>query len=247
MYERYEHEAYNHEKIPSKYFLGSYHLPYDRLRWIDPYIHHRCYIFRNPDNEGNQEKSESQVHRIIFCIWSEMYLCPSESEKDKNQDNIAEIPDKVMGKKVYIDRESDHYSIDFFWISGKSELEYPPDTSDIAPDGRVHKSCKEGHSENTYGKYLWILPRPDRGMRLKYFHPERHTMEYRDNPDLFPRLELYHDEKYLESDRREKEEVISIEYSLKRIIVLRHDDYEHEKSSEYTGVGLLINEGEEVV
>ncbi len=236
----------NHEEIPCEYFLISDHLPSFNLRWIHPCLRECTDILSYPYHSRHEEKSNPEIHMIVFFVWSKVYLSPSEGKENQYEDDISKISDKVMGEEIDIDRESDEYRREFFRISDKSKLEYPPDSSDIAPDRWVHKSCKKWYRKNPQGEWFRIWPWSNRWMCLKYFHPESHTMKYRDHSNLFPWFELHYDEKYLEYKCREKEKIISIYHSFERIPVFRQDDHEYEKSTEYTGVRLLRDEGEEV-
>lgn len=101
---------------------------------IDPDTRIGSDIFGSPDDRSDEEKSETKIHGVVLSHRPEMYLSPSEGKKYTNQDNIAKIPDKVMGKKVYIDCESDEDRGEFSRISGKSKFEYPPNSCDVASD-----------------------------------------------------------------------------------------------------------------
>ena len=96
MQERYEDETDDHEEEPCGDFFYPDHMPCDRLGRVYPYFCIRGDVLCYPYDESDEEKSESQIHRVVFLIWSEVYLCPSESDEDTSDDHIAKIPDKMM-------------------------------------------------------------------------------------------------------------------------------------------------------
>lgn len=71
-------------------------------------------------------------------------------------------------------------------------------------------------------------------------------MECRYDSDFFPRLEFCCYEKYLKEYCRNEEKIISIEYSLKRVIILREYNHKDKKEPKNTSIGLSIDEDEKI-
>jgi hypothetical protein len=243
----HEDKTDDHEEEPSEDLIRTHDESTIYTGRIDPCLGKGADIFPEPDEESDKWESEGEIHRVVFIPRFEIYPCPSKSEKYPYEYNVPEVPDKMMGEEIDIDRERDEDRIDLFRIILESKLEDPPDSRDITPDCWVHESCKEGNSQYPDREISWILPGSDRWMCLKYLHNSRDDMKYQDHSDLAPGFESCHDEENLEDDRRYEEEVISIEDIIQRIIVFRcYKEYD-EVQSEYTGVCLLRDESEEVV
>ena len=153
----------------------------------------------------------------------------------------------MMRKEIYVNRKSNSDCIYFFRESDIAKLEYPPYTSYVASDRGVHESCKKRYSHDTEREIPRVRPRSYRRMCFEYFHHHSDRMKYCDNPDFFPRLQFCCYEKYLKEYCRNEEKIISIEYSLKRIIIFRDDNHEHEKEPKNTSIGLSIDKYEEVM
>lgn len=61
-----------------------------------------------------------------------------------------------MGEEVDIDSESNEDCRESLRIVLEPELEYPPHTGDIAPDSRIHESCKERNMHDPESENSWI-------------------------------------------------------------------------------------------
>lgn len=92
----YEYKTDNHKQKPCSNFLKSYHMPYSGLRRIYPNFTICSDIFGDPYKEGNEKKSYAKIHRIIFFVRSKVYMSSSKCENHKSNDDISEIPDKMM-------------------------------------------------------------------------------------------------------------------------------------------------------
>ena len=246
MYQWYEYKTDNHEEEPCEDLIWTHDESTIDTGRIDPSFRKCSNIFSEPDKESNEWKPKSEIHRVVLFSGFEVYPGSTKSEKYSYEYDIPEVPDKVMCEKVYIDRERDEDRIYLFRIVLESKIKYSPDSRDIAPNGWVHESCKEGNPQNPYWELTRILPGSDRWMGLEYLHNCRDHMEYHDNPHLTPRLESSYDEKYLEYDRWYEEEIISIEDVIKGIIVFRHYEKYDEVEPENTRICLLRDESEEV-
>jgi hypothetical protein len=133
-------------------------MPYLCLTRIDPDVHIGRDIFCDPYDTRHQDESYDQIHRIVFLLWSEVYFCFSKYEQDSDQEDISEIHDKMMRKKVEIYPYDESENNSCIWIILISKIKYSPYSGNIAPDCRVHKSSKERNSSDSEGKTLRILP-----------------------------------------------------------------------------------------
>ena len=237
----------DHEEEPSEDFLWTHHEARVDTCWIDPCMSEGSDIFSYPDDDGDEEESECEIHRVVFVQRPDIYGCLSEDDEDDCKNNISKIPDKMVCEEIHIDCDGDKNGIYFFRITIITKLQDSPDTSDIAADGRVHESCKEWNMHDPDGEFSGIWPWSDRRMRLEDFHHSGNDMKEYDHPDFLPWLELFPDQKYLKKNRHQKEEIISIEQSLQRIIIFRHDDHDDEKYPKNTRVCLLVDKDEEVM
>ncbi len=204
MDEWYQYEANDHEEKPGQYFFYANHMPYDGLWRVNPDVHRGRDILRYPYKYRNEKKSKCQIHRIVGLVWSKVDRSFPEEKQGHNEDNIAEIHDKVMCEKVHIDRECEEYGCHSIRIWCITESENPPHSSNVAPNRRIHKSRKQWNSHDTEYGSLWIAPWSDRRMCLKYLHSHRDDMKHEDHADFFPLFELQEDKSDLKYDGSEK-------------------------------------------
>ena len=66
------------------------------MRWIYPDFAICSNIFGDPYEKSDEKKSDTEVHGIVFLVWSKVYMSFSKSEKHESNDDISEIPDKMM-------------------------------------------------------------------------------------------------------------------------------------------------------
>jgi hypothetical protein len=100
MYERDEDEANNHEEKPGGNFFEANWMPAMHLMWIEPNIHVSSDIFSDPDDTRYEEKSNNQIHRIIFFIRSKKYRRPPIGEENPEYNEPSEIRNEVMTKEI---------------------------------------------------------------------------------------------------------------------------------------------------
>lgn len=92
-------------------------------------------ILPDPYDNRDEKKSDDKIHGIIFLHWPKMDGRSTKCGQNEKYDNITKIPNKMMSKKIDIDRDGNQNSGHFLWIGLIAEVENSPDTSDIAPDG----------------------------------------------------------------------------------------------------------------
>lgn len=247
MYEWYEDETDDHEEEPCENFFYSYRMPDYLLSWIYPDSGIGCYIFCYPDKKCYQRKSKSKIHRVCMMSRCVVYLGSTKCYKYEYEKYIPYIIEKMMGKKIYINTNCYEYCIYFSGIIIEFEVKNPPYPCNVASNCWIHKSCKKWNRHNSNRKCFWVIPWPNRWMCFKYLHSCCDNMEYEYHTCFAHGLESHHEEDSLEGKCHDEEEVISIEYILEWIVVLRQSHHNYQESSKYTGICLLVDECNEVL
>jgi hypothetical protein len=158
MNEGYEDEANDHQEKPRYNLFQSNHMPYLCLTRIDPDMHIGRNIFCDPDDTRHQDESYDQIHGIVLLLWFEVYFCFSKCDQYPDEEEISQIHDKMMCKKVEIYPYNEIECDACIWIILIPEIKYPPYSGNIASHCRIHKSSKERNSRDSEGKILRILP-----------------------------------------------------------------------------------------
>lgn len=148
MYEWYEDEADDHEEEPCEYLLRSDRMPDYLLTRIYPDSSIGRDVLGYPDEEGNERESECEIHRVCAHPRSVVYSSPPECCEHRYEEEITYIVDEVMCKKVDVDAKCDDDGVYPLRVSSELKAKNSPYSCDIAPDCRIHESCKEWYTEN---------------------------------------------------------------------------------------------------
>src|SRR6516164_7551910 len=89
-------DADNDQQKPRADLRGMYHPPAPALMGILPGAEKCSDVLREPDEEANEQERESERHLEAFALDSEMHSRPPEAEGNRDNQQPANVPDKVV-------------------------------------------------------------------------------------------------------------------------------------------------------
>ena len=166
----------------------------------------------------------------------------STAEAEQRQPKIR---DKVVREEIHIDQHRQRRRGGQWRMGAEAKVEQAPDAGQVAADRRVHETGEQRHAADAQHAGLGVDPGPRR--RLEQFHAGTHHMEHQDDLGLVPGFHAQGQERSLDAQRGQRQEIVAGKPGVLRIPPVRGQQQGAHQAAEQAGPRLLHTETEELI
>src|SRR5690606_8109813 len=118
-------------------------------------------VFRDPDEKRDKQKAENQVDLARLFNNGEVDIGAPEHEKNGGDQEVANIVQETIGKKIYVDGDDKRQGIHIKRIVFQAELKQLPGAHGVTGYCRVHESAEKRDRRDFEITELRVTPGAD--------------------------------------------------------------------------------------
>ena len=208
---------------------------------VDPDGAEGADVFREPDEEGDEREAEEERHAAVPLVTADVDGGARESDGNECEEEDADVWQEVVREKVCVDEGGDDGGENFAGVTGVARVHDAGGAGDEAADGGVHEPGEEGDLADAEEVCFGVGPGV--GVGFEELHEGADDVEDEDDACFAEGFHAEDEERGLDGEGGEEEEVVAGERGVRGVEEFCEDDEREQERGEEAGPGLL--EGEE--